>query len=40
MRLDNFVHRLRKKFDGEIELTSQGGGFYRLLNVRELKATL
>lgn len=40
MRLDNFIHRLRKKFDGNIELTSQGGGFYRLLNVRELKATL
>jgi len=39
VRLDNFVHRLRKKFDGRIELTSQGDGAYKLLDVRELKLT-
>jgi DNA-binding response OmpR family regulator len=39
VRLDNFVHRLRKKFDGRLELTSQGDGIYKLLDVRELKPT-
>jgi DNA-binding response OmpR family regulator len=39
VRLDNFVHRLRKKFDGRLELTSQGDGVYKLLNVREIKPT-
>jgi DNA-binding response OmpR family regulator len=37
VRLDNFIHRLRKKFDGKLELTSQGDGIYKLLDVRELK---
>jgi DNA-binding response OmpR family regulator len=40
VRLDNFVHRLRKKFAGRLELTSQGEGVYKLLDVRELKPTL
>jgi DNA-binding response OmpR family regulator len=40
VRLDNFIHRLRKKFDGKLELTSQGDGVYKLLDVREIKPTL
>ncbi len=40
VRLDNFIHRLRKKFDGRVELTSQGEGVYKLLGVREIKPTL
>jgi DNA-binding response OmpR family regulator len=40
VRLDNFIHRLRKKFDGKLELTSQGDGVYKLLDVRELKLSL
>jgi len=40
VRLDNFIHRLRMKFSGRIELTSQGNGVYKLLDVRELKPTL
>jgi DNA-binding response OmpR family regulator len=40
VRLDNFVHRLRKKFDGRLELTSQGDGLYKLLDAREIKPTL
>ena len=40
VRLDNFIHRLRKKFDGKLELTSQGDGMYKLLDVKELKPTL
>ena len=39
VRLDNFIHRLRKKFDGRLELTSQGDGVYKLLDVRELRPT-
>lgn len=37
IRLDNFVYRLRKKFDDRIELTAQGSGIYKLLDVKELK---
>ena len=37
IRVDNFIYRLRKKFAGDIELVSEGGGFYKLLNVRETK---
>jgi DNA-binding response OmpR family regulator len=40
IRLDNFIHRLRKKFHGKLELTSQGDGVYKLLDVKELKLTL
>ena len=40
VRLDNFIHRLRKKFGGELEIIPQGGGFYKLLNFREIKPTL
>lgn len=36
VRLDNFVHRLRKKFGGQLDLGAQGGGFYKLFDVREL----
>jgi DNA-binding response OmpR family regulator len=39
VRLDNFIHRLRKKFGERLELTSQGEGLYKLLDVRELKPT-
>jgi DNA-binding response OmpR family regulator len=39
IRLDNFVYRLRKKFSGKLELDSQGGGIYKLFDVRELKPT-
>jgi DNA-binding response OmpR family regulator len=39
VRLDNFVHRLRRKFGGELEIVAQGGGFYKLLDVREIKPT-
>jgi DNA-binding response OmpR family regulator len=37
VRLDNFVYRLRKKLDGRLELTPQGNGIYKLLDVREIK---
>jgi DNA-binding response OmpR family regulator len=40
VRLDNFIHRLRKKFDGRLEITSQGNGIYKLLDIKELKLTL
>lgn len=36
VRLDNFVHRLRKKFEGRLELSAQGGGIYKLFDVRNL----
>jgi DNA-binding response OmpR family regulator len=39
VRLDNFVHRLRKKLGGELEIIPQGNGFYKLLDVREIKPT-
>jgi DNA-binding response OmpR family regulator len=37
VRLDNFVYRLRRKFDERIELQSQGNGVYKLLDLKELK---
>jgi DNA-binding response OmpR family regulator len=37
VRLDNFVHRLRKKFGGDLGLISQGEGTYKLLGVEELR---
>lgn len=38
VRLDNFVDRLRERFSETLELYSQGrNGFYKLLNVQELK---
>jgi DNA-binding response OmpR family regulator len=39
VRLDNFVHRLRKKFGGRLELAAQGGGIYKLFDVQELLAS-
>lgn len=40
VRLDNFIHRLRKKLGGELEIIPQGNGYYKLLDVREIKPTL
>jgi DNA-binding response OmpR family regulator len=40
VRLDNFIHRLRKKLGGELEIIPQGKGFYKLLDIREIKPTL
>ena len=40
IRLDNFIYRLRKKFAGVLEITAQGDGTYKLLDVRELKPTI
>jgi DNA-binding response OmpR family regulator len=40
VRLDNFVYRLRKKFEGKLDLIGQGDGVYKLLAVRELRPTL
>jgi DNA-binding response OmpR family regulator len=39
VRLDNFIHRLRKKLGGELEIIPQGQGFYKLLDIKELKPT-
>jgi two-component system response regulator TctD len=40
VRLDNFVHRLRKKLGGELEIIPHGKGFYKLLDIREIKPTV
>lgn len=39
VRLDNFIHRLRKKLGGALEIVPQGNGFYKLLDVKEIKPT-
>jgi DNA-binding response OmpR family regulator len=39
VRLDNFIYRLRKKFDDELEIVAEGRGIYKLLNVKEIKPT-
>jgi DNA-binding response OmpR family regulator len=40
VRLDNFIYRLRKKFGDKLAIISQGDGFYKLLDVKEIKPTL
>jgi DNA-binding response OmpR family regulator len=38
VRLDNFIYRLRTKLAQRIELTRQGDGAYKLLDLRELRS--
>jgi DNA-binding response OmpR family regulator len=40
VRLDNFIHRLRKKFGDKLDIVSEGKGVYKLPDVREIKPTL
>jgi len=37
VRLDNFIYRLRKKFQNTLEIVSQGDGVYKLHDVKEIK---
>jgi two-component system response regulator CpxR len=39
-RIDNFIYRVRNKLGKSVELSAQGSGAYKLINVRELKPKL